>query len=290
MRINSGVCRISGKTTYSSKRVVDDDIFIAFDYANHFYRFDNGKLVKALLTPDFYYEVWGIGGPTSVRRSAASDPRISNFCSFIDIQGVFHFTPVGPHGPHDYQKSVLHRQIKQLKKVSYKDMANGLVNVTIEYPNPDNFDPPLTATFTINKINGYTIQHIEYNCGYTMDISWKNINKTWVPVAYVFKSDFVLGVEWKLEWEQVNEKVDPSFFKLEELVGEQDEDVPIFSEELGSPPVIIGKISKGDESFMVKPKMQYYYFRSFLIVTGLIFIFVAFGRMGYDRLKRKRQQ
>jgi hypothetical protein len=215
------------------------------------------------------------------------------FCDFIDIQHLFCFVPVGPHKPYDYQNSVFHKQIEKFKILNYEDITNDLASVTIEYPNPYNYEVPLTAKFVANKTNGYTVQHIEYNCGYIKDISWKNINQTWVPVAYVFKSGSDFSVEWKIEWEQVNEKVDSQFFSLEEMVGDQEdkfsryEGIPMFSEELGSPPIIIGQVGKGITSTIDQPKTKYLYFRYILITTGLILMFIAFIKMIYDRWKKK---
>jgi hypothetical protein len=290
MRINSGICRITGTTVRPGNEIVNDDILIAFDYSNHYYRFDNGKLIRTLLTPDFYYELWGVNEPAaSVRRSSVSDIKVSNGrCDFIDIQSLYCFVPVGTHGPNGYQKSVLHRQIKQLKKLDYKDNVNGLTSVTFEFPNPYNYDPPLTATYFINKTNGYTVQHIEYNCGYIMDISWKNINQTWVPIAYVLKTKSNFNVEWKIEWEQVNEKVDAKFFDLDEMVADRTEDVPMLSEELDSP-IIIGKIGKDSKPLVEQPQ-RLQYIRLFLIIAGLVLLFIGISKKGYDRWKQKKKQ
>jgi hypothetical protein len=272
-------------------RIVNDDILIAFDYHKHFYRFDNGKLIRTLLTPEHYYELWNVDEHNaSVRRSSVTDLKVSSvFCDFIDIQNLFCFVPVGPHKPYDYQNSVFHQQIQKLKVLNYKEVVGDIANVTIEYPNPYNYEVPLIATFAVNITNGYTVQHIEYNCGYTKDISWKNINKTWVPVAYVFEcgSDMNFSVEWKVEWEQVNEKVDTQWFNLEEMVGDREESIPMLSAELGEPPIIIGRIGKGVTSIMDQPKAKYPYMRSILIIAGLIMMFIAFLKMAYDRWNKK---
>jgi hypothetical protein len=269
---------------------------IAFDYNKHFYRFDNGKLIRTLLTPDFYYELWNPGEyNASVKRSPATDMKVSNvFCDIVDVRYLFFFVPVGHRKPFEYQNSAFHKQIEKLKILNYEDMTNDLASVTIEYFNPYNYETPLIGKFVVNKTNGYTVQHIEYNNGYVKDISWKNINKTWVPVAYVFDcgSDLNFNVEWKIEWEQVNEKVDPLFFNLEEMVGEQEkfswfEGIPMFSDELGDQSILIGQVGKGVTSITDQPKIKYPYFRYFLITTGLILIFIAFIKMLYDRWKKK---
>jgi hypothetical protein len=288
MRINSGVCRITGKTVEPGGNVINDDILIAFDYNKHFYRFDNGKLKRTLLTLDYFYEVWHPDTyGMSVKRSPASDPKATSvFCFLVDIQGVFCFVPVGSHKPYDYQKkSKFHKKNDSEKRINYEELTNGLIKVSTEIPKI-----ALTAEYFINKNNGYTMQQIKMSNGYTQDISWKNINQTWVPVAYVFKSGADFGVEWKIEWEQVNEKVDPKFFDLEEIVGDQEEGIPMFSEELGSPAIIIGQVGKGVTSIIDdQPKARYSYFRYFLITAGLIMMLIGLGKMAYDRWIRKSQ-
>jgi hypothetical protein len=178
MRINSGVCRIIGKTERPGGRVVNDDILIAFDYYKHFYRFDNGTLIKTLLTPDFYYELWNPGEQTaSVKRSPATDMKVSNvFCDIVDVRYLFFFVPVGHRKPFEYQNSAFHKQIEKLKILNYEDMTNDLASVTIEYFNPYNYETPLIGKFVVNKTNGYTVQHIEYNNGVTVHGFFKKTN------------------------------------------------------------------------------------------------------------------
>jgi hypothetical protein len=283
MRLNSGICRITGKTVEPGGNVINDDILIAFDYNNHFYRFDNGNLKKTLLTPDYFYEVWHPNDyAMSVKRSSVAAPEATSvFCLLVDIQNVFRFVPVGPHKPYAYQQLRFHKQNKE-KITNYKELANGLINVTTEVPTIG-----ITSEYLVNGNNGYTVEHIEMSNGYIRDISWKNINKTWVPVAYVFKSGSDFSVEWKIEWEQVNETVDPLFFSLEEMVGDQGEGIPMFSEELSSLPIVIGRVGKGVTSTTDQPKIKYPYFRYILIITGLILMFIAFMKMLYDRWSKK---
>jgi hypothetical protein len=283
MRINSGICRITGKTVIPSGEVINDNILIAFDYANHFYRFDNGNLKKTLLTPDYFYEVWHPNAyGMSVKRSPAAAPDATSiFCLLVDIQNIFCFVPVGPHKPLAYQHSKLHTQNREIMKTHYEELPNKLVKISTEATQSG-----IITDYIFNKNNGYIIQQIKKNNGYISDISWKNINQTWVPIAYVFKSGLNFSVEWKIEWEQVNEKVDPNFFNLEEMVGKQEEDVPILSAELGEPPIIIGRVGKGVTSIIDQPKTKYPYLRSILIIAGLILIFISLCKMFYDRYKR----
>lgn len=294
MRINSGICRITGKTTKPSgkviKDVINDDILIAFDYNAHFYRFDNGDLKRTLLTPEFFYEVWHPNtSQVSVKRSSASAPEATSiFCHLVDIQDVFRFVPVGPHKPYAYQQSAFHENNRGIIKSHYEDLPNGIVRVTTKTP-PSVIIPEFTE-YLINTNNGYTVQHIKRSVGYVFDISWKSINQTWVPVAYVFKSGEQFGnfgVEWKIEWEQVNGKVDPKFFSLDEMLADQEDGAIMLSEELGSPPLIIGKVGKGATplSYMSLPN-KYHRLRFWLVAVGTVLIIFALGKMWYDRKKK----
>jgi hypothetical protein len=287
MRINSGVCRITGKTIEPNGNKIDDDIFIAFDYNANFYSFENGNLKRALLTPEFFYEIWHPNtSSVSVKRSSASSPEsTSAFCYLVDIQNIFTFIPVGPHKPYAYQQSVFHSQNNDIIKTNYEELTNGLVKVTTV--TPPSVIIPEHAEYIVDKNKGYTVQQIKRDVGYVFELSWKNINQTWVPVAYVFKSGPKFGnfgVEWKIEWEQVNRKVDPKMFDLEEVIADQEDGAIMLSGELGSPPLIIGKVGKGFSPLPEKlpPKSNYRLLRYTLIVLGLIMIIISIGKKIYD--------
>jgi hypothetical protein len=285
MSLNSGICRITGTTIRPGGERINDEILIAFDYSKQLYRFDNGVRARTLLTPEYYYEVWNLNTLyVSIERSLAAEPHVSPHPNFVDIRALFMFVPVGPHRPNDYI-SLIHQKIDLFKSVNYEKISNDLVKIKKEFPNPEGYAVPLSAEFIVNIANGYTVQHIEYSCGYKMEISWKQINKVWVPIAYVQKSNEGFGVEWKIDWEVTNKNIPSQYFLLEELVADQ-EFVPVISRELGNP-VQIGTLGKEGTSIIDQPKIKYPYFRYFLITTGLILIVVALIKMAYDRWTKK---
>jgi hypothetical protein len=286
MSLNSGICRISGTTIRPGGERINDEILIAFDYHQQFYRFDNGVRARTLLTPEYYYEVWNLNTPhVSIERSLATEPHVSQWPNFVDIRALFMFVPVGPHRPNDYV-FLVHQKIDLFKSVHYEDLSNDLIKIKKEFPNPEGYAEPLSAEFIVNKANGYTVQYIEYSCGYKMEISWKQINQVWAPISYVQKSNEGFGVEWKIDWESANTKIPSQYFLLEELVADQ-EYVPIISRELGKP-VRIGAIGKSITSIKDLPKTSYPYMRSILIIAGLILMILAFIKMAYDRWKKKK--
>jgi len=293
MRINSGVCRIVGRTVEPNGNVIDDDILIAFDYGARFYRFDNGNLKRTLMTPDFYYEIWHPNtNHVSVMRSPAATPNVTSIhCRLVDIQSVFMFAPVGPKKPFSYQQSRFHQQVEGVTVTGYEELPNGLVRITRDIPQPPNA-PRMYEEYIINRNEGYTIQQIKLSIGYTHETSWRNINQTWVPVAYVFSAGprfGNFGVEWNIEWEQVNEEVDPRFFCLEELLADQEDGALMLSEELGGEPIILGRVGRGygitPESFQSDSPT---YFRHILMWLGILLIILGLGKMGYDYWKRAR--
>jgi hypothetical protein len=292
MRINSGICHITGKTIMPEGDVIDDDIMIAFDYGANCYRFENGDLKRTLLTPEYFYEVEDLNTDrVSVRRRSASDPQSRSWpCHHIDVRNIFRYVPLGPYKPNDYQESEFHLQNKEIIKVGYEELADGLIKVTT-------VTPP-TASFTeyreyfLDKNNGYTVRQIKRSVGYSYELSWEKINQTWVPVSYVFDSGTrygIFGVEWKIDWEQVNEKVDETFFDLEEMLADQEHDAYMYSEELGSPATFVGKVGNNEDwarkplPETASPSKNVSFFRYFLVAAGLTMILLALGKKFYDK-------
>ena len=294
MRMNSGICRITGKTINPNGEVIDDDILIAFDYGANLYRFDNGDLKRTLLTPEYFYEVSALHTPfVAVNRSPASDPLSTGWpCCFVDIQYLYRFTVVGTYKPKKYQESEFHLRNKDIIKVGYEELPNGLIKVTtVTPPTTSSGMDPEYEEYLLDKNNGYTLLKLKRSGGYTYELSWKKINQTWVPVSYVFDSGTkygIFGVEWKIDWEQVNEKVDETYFDLEEMLADQEEGAWLLTEERGSSPVITGKVGKGAMMLpeIASPSKNVSYFRYFLVAAGLILILLALGKKFYDRKRR----
>jgi len=298
MRINSGICRITGKTIRSGGETgvetIQDDIMIAFDYHNRLYRFDNGVRIRTLLTPDFYYEAWNVAEHNpSVTRFSASEPKVSGLANFVDIQGIFTFTPVGPSRHYSYQRYSLHKDLADatIKTIDYSEAANGIAKITTVYPRNDNA-PTISASFFVDTKNGYTVPRIEVSDIYVMDISWININNTWVPSTYRLKSNSHINVEWKIEWQIVNEKVDEKYFKVEDLAAGIEGTVQMFSSELG-PSIHIGIIPEGEPPFefadLNKTKPTYWLNR-LLFGLSILLILAGLGKMAYDKWRKRHTQ
>ncbi|GHT15525.1 hypothetical protein FACS1894170_13050 [Planctomycetales bacterium] len=301
LRINAGVCRIRGKTESPSNNVINDDIFIAFDYQSHLYRFDNGDRGRSLFTHDTYYQVWGVASPSvSIDKSSAANPNISGRLNYIDIQSAIFFVPVGPpKRPYSYLNSVLRK--KDFKCLEYQEFPNGLIHIKVELPRWGEMLAD-TQTYTVDTKNGYTLRGLEHSFGYVREISWENINNTWVPVSYVMgikkdsraeKQGTKMSVNWKIDWEQVNEKVDPKYFDLKEIVadlGDPDleQDIPIYSQELGQL-LRIGSVGKDSVIEFEDLKHGYNYLNLTLVTIGGLLVFIPLCKMYYDRRKKRKK-
>lgn len=118
MRLNSGICRIRGKTI-SGPETIEDDICILFDANANNYRFENGDLKRVLLNKDYYYEVWAPTDPDgrSIRRSSSSDYTTTSVgCRIVDPQDIFRYVPVGQIRPFKYRESIFHTQNRDIEK------------------------------------------------------------------------------------------------------------------------------------------------------------------------------
>ena len=287
MRLNSGECRITGETRKA--RVIQDDITIAFDYSKNLYRFSNGSLKKALLTPDHFYEVLLPDDyHASVRRSSASDYKATSLhCHVIDVQDIFRYIPVGPNKPFDYQESDFHNNNREIEKIEYEELPSGLIKVVTSNPLGD--ENQTIREYYIDPKKGYTVTHWELKIVGTIpyyerqvrDISWRKINKTWVPTAYNLKAYVAeketdiprTTVDWKIEWIKVNEKIDPALFDVDELLSELKYGVTLITTELGPEEVDLGWIepdASRKERQTQREKLSW--FRIIFLSVGIVFI------------------
>ena len=294
-RLNSGECRITGETRQGS--VIQDDISIAFDYSKNLYRFSNGGLKKALLTPDYYFEVWHpYSSSVSVTRSAASDYKpTSVHCRLVDPQDIFRFIPVGPSKPFDYQESDFHKNIHSLEIIGYEELPSGQIKVVTTDPFGNTGKNRIIREYYIDPQRGYSVTHMDLNVVGTIpyyvhrerDITWEMINKTWVPTTYNLK-DYLsendsaapdITVTWKIEWNSVNKKIDPSLFDIDEMLSYLKFGAPLLTKELGPDSVYLGTIGP-KESFTKqiplpeKPSK----FRIVFLTTGVFFIAIGLYR------------
>lgn len=182
-----------------------------------------------------------------------------------------------------------------MKKIGYEEISSRVIKVTTVEP-PGDAKWKFLFEYYIDIQNGYTVNHIDMTAlgltGYSIhqerDITWKNINNTWVPSAYTFRSYHTgidpdkahITVDWKIEWENVNEKIDPSLFELDEMLADLDGNAAMFTNELGSSPVLLG-VHEVNDSFE-SPKIwtdQHFWFRGVFISVGIFFIVIGLCRM-----------
>ncbi|MBR2693941.1 MAG: hypothetical protein IKE69_06970 [Thermoguttaceae bacterium] len=293
MRLNSGECHITGKTKGGTFNI-EDDIAIAFDYSKNCYRFSNGSLKWALLTPDHFYEVWHPDKPgiASVTRSSASDYKpTSAHCHVIDVQDIFRYIPVGPSKPFDYQESDFHRNIRETEVTDYEELPSGLIKIATAEGEGEN---QLIREYYIDPKRGYTIPHwelkvvgIPYYLYQVRDISWKKVNKTWVPTAYNLKGYVSeketdkprTTVDWKIEWKKVNEKIEPALFDVDEMLSDLKYGVTLTTTELGPEEVSLGWIAPDGslkERHAQREKLSW--FRIVFLSVGIIFIAAGLWR------------
>lgn len=290
MSLHSGVCRIWGKTVEGSE-AIEDDIYLLFDADANYYRFENGDLKRALLNKDYYYEVWAPADPDgrSVRRSSSSDyTTTSTGCRIVDPLGLIFFTPGGNKRPFNYRESTFHAQNRDIEKIGYEEIEPHIFKVTTIEP-PGDAKWKFLLEYHIDTQRGYTVNHIDMtalgltDCSirHVHDITWKNINDTWVPTTYAFKS-FNTGinpdeehrrVNWKIEWESVNEAVDPGLFELETMLADLDGYAATFTNEPGSSPALLG-VHELSDSFE-NPRTRFgvlLWFRILILLAGTILV------------------
>lgn len=312
MRINNGICLIKGETLVGERKMTDS-IFIAFDYQNNKYLYENEGIGKFLLTPNYFYEIivphWLEVGEnkefleeTSVWRSNSSDYELPLFDSvIIDIQDLFCLVPHGPHKPFDYQNSDFHKNITNPPICGYEEFSSDLIKVTTKIPyHESDF---IFTEYYINPKHNYTITHLEsYTQSskvsdedghggdkdhYFHDVTWEKINDTWVPIAYSFRSntDYLMSINWKIEWNCVNTHIDSNVFTIENAVSENTM-VPLWSKELGQEPVMIGYVENLTYSPIHEKQTE-----KMLVVRGVLVLFgMSFIAAGLWNRFRSREQ
>ncbi|MDR3108695.1 MAG: hypothetical protein LBU65_03265 [Planctomycetaceae bacterium] len=283
LRINSGICRIVGHTTDSARNKKDENIFIAFDYSKKFYRCDN-EIIRSLLTHEYYYEIWTSEyySPTAERYPFA-ERRIASMLHMVDIQLIPFYSPIGVHLQYDYQEK--HRKRLFLHKLLLADeLPNNILHIKFEM-NRDPGYQSVQAEYWLSKKYDYLPVHTEYSFGCQCDISWKNINHTWVPETYSQKSDHGYGVEWKIDWESVNEPVPHKYFDVTLLT---DEEIPLYTTLESGESVKIGKFGpKPAPPPPLRPHVNWV--GRFLMIAGTIMIIISIIKKIYDwRVKRNK--
>jgi hypothetical protein len=294
MKLTSGICCVTRITQNGDNVITDDTCFIAFDYRKGFYRFDvQGKdgSAKTLLTPEHYYSTIRLsseGEFESVFRDSANNMSPIGFINPFDIRSTGLFTPYGPYWKNTYEQlsQDIFKRLPDL--VEMKEQSNGIVSFSFQKKTQTGLPQSVKTTFYVDTKRDYLLVKFDdlllSKITNSHEISWKQLNHQWVPVTFVFSSNQGLTAEWKFEWESVNTNIPQHFWDINSF---SDSTLDLFSRELDGTPIRIGIIGK-DVTTIDQPKIKYPYFRYFLIITGLILIFIALGKMAYDRWKKKR--
>lgn len=282
MRLNTGVCHITGSNTIDGKTSVDD-IEIAFDYKNDFYRFDRKGQCHSLRTPEYYYEFWHPGGQGDIVERQLSSARVSSHMAKpFDIRALGFFSFVGPYWNYEYNRDIRPKLFSD-HSVSCKQLSDGLVLITTErVPDIPNASK-MKREYWIAPNQGGEIVRAEYAGIDTYEMSWKEINRTWVPIAFKLNSTQSYSAEWKIDWLSVNEPVPIDYFDPSNL---SEKPVILVSSELGEL-VQLGKTGKGlSLPGLPEKRKDYFLFRYILMGLGILMIAIALGKKIYDWRKR----
>jgi hypothetical protein len=281
MRLNSGICHISG-TTVIRDDVSTESVTIVFDYKKGMYRCDRTDQCYSLRTPEYYYEVWFPNRQdAAVTRQKSSERQPSYMAKPFDIQMLGFFSLVGPYWDQEYQPDFRLSLFEEVP-VSYEQLSKDLILIETKRIPPNSLGSPLKRKYWLSSKQEYSLLKAEFGDFVTIEVSWTEKNKTWVPTAFKLSSTQRRSAEWKIDWELVNKPVPDKYFDPEQL---SEKPIPVFSKELGES-ILIGTLGK-NKDVIDQPKIKYPYFRYILITTGLILMVIAFIKMIYDRWKKK---
>lgn len=281
IRINSGTCRIVGYTIDTANKKHDDDIFIAFDYGKKRYRLDSGikdshLFIRSLQTHDYYYEVWKPGSfDSSAHRYPLAEIKTAPWLNMVDIQALPYFIPLGPRTPFDFQ-NIYQPTMFAHKLLECKNLDDDIVYLKFDMKRKSKVIT-VQQEYWLSQSKGFLPLRCEYSVGYSMDISWKSINDTWVPTSYLQQSRDGFGVSWKIDWESVNEPIDAALFDYNRLT---DTPVPLYSNELGES-VRIGTLGPTTEMGNL-PSRGANVVKWFFMITGIFLITLGLGKKFYD--------
>jgi hypothetical protein len=287
MRLNSGVCRIAGSSLRGIESF-DDDITVAFDYSKGFYRFDQGEDRRSLRTPDYYYEY--LKEHQMVTRQGTQTRSPLREISPFDIRNLGFFNFVGPYWKAEYATDERTNLFND-KPISIKEL-NGIFEVTVERKAsiPGYDFPPIARKYWIDSRQGFSMVRAEFGGWDSIEISWKEINKTWVPTSFKLSStQTTQSAEWKIDWSFVNEDVPEDYFDPTLL---SDEATILVSKELDQP-IIIGKIAQGHDlpgPLYMPEDRGYSPFRYVLMSIGIFLVVLGLGKMAYDYWKKQQSK
>jgi len=294
MRLNSGVCRIVGYTRRGPSDVVEENILLAFNYKEGFRRFDQGA-TRSLYTPEYYYE-FSEDSQVVTRENCQDAKPLHNIRPF-DIRNLGFFTFAGNYSE-DYTVGERIQMFKD-KPISIVE-TNGMFTVSVlrSVDDPGFETLPIIRRYWIDSRQGFTMVRFEFyrtldtieKVMGTMELSWREINKTWVPTSFKFsdhQSGGVHDVDWTIDWSLVNEKIPDTYFDPTLL---SDEVAVIVSLELGDP-IVIGKIGPGRDPpgplRVPKDNNRLFLFRYILMGFGIFMILLALSKKQFDYLKKR---
>jgi hypothetical protein len=288
MRINSGICQITGNS-FADNESFRDNIIVAFDYNKGFYRFDRDEDKRSLKTPDYYYE--HLKSRQMVTRQKSQEQSPSFLIKPFDIRNLGFFTFVGPYWEREYAKNE-HEELFEDEPISLEKSTNGVFIVTVKRTPKILGFPPFLRRYWVDSHQGFSMIRAEYGCADVVEISWKEVNKTWIPTSFSLRSARQnQSAEWTINWLLVNESVPEDYFDPTLL---SEEATLLVSRELEQS-VIIGNIGKGlplpnsEKLDFERVHQKFYYFRYFLVLSGLVLIFISLGKKIYDwKIKRSK--
>ena len=294
MRLVSGICHITGRTTGvrvydgetdSFKEETKENITIIFDYQKGFYRFEN-RACRSLKTPEYYYELWYPGRPDEAAdRYPISQFKPSYLSRLFDIRLLGFFSLLG-YSQDTY--SVFRRSIFEETPISYERSSNGLIQITTNRK-PLVPGPVLVRHFWLSPDQGYSLIKLECEGIASMEMSWEKRNDTWVPTAckitpFLEQDDGF--ADWTIAWESVNEPIPEHYFDPHSLATKPA--VSLYSSELGAGfgRVKIGTLGGGEPIYDLSPtKTPSYSFNRILLGLGILLIFLGLGKMVRERWK-----
>ena len=290
MSLNSGVCRIVGSSDRGTLEIFDDNIFIAFDYAKGFYRFDQGEDRRSLRTPDYYYEY--LADRQMVTRQSATERTPSFGIRPFDIRALGFFNFIGPYWKAEYAVDERVELFNDLP-ISIEEL-NGVFVVTVERtPNFPGFSfPPVVRRYWIDSRQGFSLIRFELGEGLdTIEMSWKEINQVWVPTSFKLSSTQTMqSAEWRMDWSLVNEDIPEHYFDPTLLAGRTE---MLVSLELDQP-LIIGRIGEGlplpeplPLHLFQRENVSWFSARYILMWLGILMIVLGLGKMAYDYWRKR---
>ncbi|GHT45328.1 hypothetical protein FACS189454_04620 [Planctomycetales bacterium] len=277
MRIRSGICHISGNTTVRDQKSAEN-ITIVFDYDKECYRFDRDPQCRSLRTPEYYYELWNVDQQDAAATRQITAARKQSYrAKPFDIQMLGYFSLVGPYWDETYLPD-FRESLFQERPIAYERLPNGLLVVATERKSQNTLVPPLKRKYWIDTNRDYSLIRAEYNEMDTVELSWKKISNTFVPIAFRLTSVQSYSAEWTIQWQAVNEKIPLHYFDPKML---SDAPVPLFSDELGES-IRIGDLGKETVNVELEKQKNFGFLRVILISIGSIFIVISLAKILYD--------